>query len=190
MRLRAMNKIQATTIMAALFTLALSVVASTTPAHAQGPDFVITGTPTGQCINLGATASYTVTVSSLGGFQGTVQLEDSVDPNVVNGSSLSSIPSTVSVSAGHDSTFDLTASTTQSTPNQVYAITIYGLAGITVHSATVYLAFQPLCGATGGTVEPVNVIGALAPYVAIAASIVGLGVATSAQLYVKRRKTA
>jgi hypothetical protein len=172
-----------------MFAVAVSMLASTPLVRGQNPDFGITPTPLSQCIALGATASYSVTVSSLGGFQGTVQLDDNIDPNLANGPTLSPIPSSVSLSAGQNVAFDLTASTTQSTSNQVYAITINGLAGTTVHSATVYLAFQPLCGAAGGTVQPVNMIGLVTPYIGIAVAIVGLTAATATLLYVRRRKS-
>ncbi|SRR6266516_5683998 len=183
-----MKRIQTVLVTATLLTLATSLLGSILPTHAQDPDFSITGTPSGQCILLGESASYTFTVSSLAGFQGNVQLEDSIDPNVNNGPTLSSIPSNVNVAQGQSAAFDLTASTTQSTPNQVYAITVYGLSGAIVHSATVYLAFQPLCGAAGGAIQPVSVIGVMAPYFAIAVSMVGL-TATASLLYLRRRKT-
>jgi hypothetical protein len=118
-----------------------------------------------------------------------VVLDDSIDPNATNGPTLSPIPSSVNVSANQNSTFDLTVSTSQFTPPQVYAISIDGLSGYTVHSATIYLAFQPLCGAAGGTVEPVNIIGVIAPYAAMAAVIVGLSASTAALLYIRRRNS-
>jgi hypothetical protein len=184
-----LNRTHTLLITVALFALAASILASALPVHAQDPDFSISSTPTGTCINIGGTASFTITVSSLGGFQGTVQLDDSIDPNVANGPALSAIPSSVNVTPDQSATFDLTASTSQSTPNQVYAITVNGLSGVTVHSVTVYLAFQPLCGAAGGTVEPVNMIGVLAPIAGIAIAILGLTAATTALLYSRRRKS-
>jgi hypothetical protein len=184
-----LNRTHTLLITVALFALGTSVLASALPVHAQDPDFSISSTPTGSCINLGATTAYSITVSSLGGFQGTVQLDDSIDPNVANGPALSAIPSSVSVTPVQSATFVLTASTSQSTPNQVYAITINGLSGVTVHSVTVYLSFQPLCGAAGGTVEPVNMIGVLAPIAGIAIAILGVAAATTTLLYSRRRKS-
>jgi hypothetical protein len=173
---------------AALFALATLVFAFTSPVLAQGPDFNISSTPNGTCINLGSSTSYSITVSSLNGFEGNVALDISIDPNVANGPTLSPIPSSVSLTADQNVTFGLTASTSKSTPSQVYDITINGLSGDLVHSVTIYLAFEPLCGAAGGAVEPVNMISVITPYAGIAITIVGLTAATAALLYTRRRK--
>jgi hypothetical protein len=181
-----LNRIQTALVTATLFAIVASVLTLTAPVYAQSPDFNITANPTGQCVNLGDTASYTIKVSGQDGFQGTVQLDDSIDPNVSNGPTLSQIPSSVDVSPSDNATFTLTASTTQSTAKQVYAITINGLSGVLVHSVTVYLAFQPLCYTAGGAVEPVNVLAVISPYAGIALGIAGL--TTAAALLARRRR--
>jgi hypothetical protein len=149
--------------------LAATILASAPLVNGQTPDFNITADPSGQCIALGSSATYHITVSSTGGFSGQVQLEDSVVPSVNNGPSLSSIPSTVNVTPSQPATFDLTASTTSSTPSQVYTVTIDALAGTNVHSATAQLAFSPDCGTVGGVSAPVNGLSLAAPFIGIAA---------------------
>jgi len=158
-------KIHTLIVAVVLFALATATSASICPVQAKSPDYSIASAPVSTCISLGATASFTFTVSILGGFEGSVMLDDSIDPNVTNGPALSPIPSSVNLTSSQDATFDLTASTSQATSMQVYSITIDGLSGVTVHAITIYLAFQPLCYTADGAVVPQNSIGLVAPYV-------------------------
>src|SRR5712664_301303 len=162
-----MNKtylLVATTALLALMTS----LASLTPIHAQTPDFNIAAAPLQICVSPGEPASYLVTVSSTGGFQGNVELTDSIDPSPTNGPTLSPIPSTVSLTSGQSVTFTLTASTVQST--------------------TVYLTVRPACGSVGGSLVSVNSFGTLAPYAIIAATLVGAGAGTATLLYSRRTR--
>jgi len=171
-------------ITAALLVLATSL-ASMPSSHAQTPDFNITATPREICINPGEAASYVITISSTDGFEGNVELADTIDPNATDGPTLSPIPSDVGLTRGQAVTFNLTASTVQATPAGVYTITIIGATNATLHSATVYLTVQSACGAVGGKIVPMNRLGLLAPYSSIAFTVVGLAV--GATLFYARR---
>lgn len=154
--------------------LVATLVASSPLANAQSPGFNITADPTGQCIAPGSSATYQITVSSTDGFSGQVQLQDSIVPSVSNGPTLSSIPSTVNVTPSQNAIFDVTASTSSSTPPQTYTITIDGLSGITVNSASFQLAFGPDCGTVGGVSSSVNGLGLAAPFIGFAAIILAI----------------
>src|SRR3989442_18754 len=139
-----MNKTHLLVATAALLALMTSL-ASTSLVHAQTPDFNIAAAPLDICVSPGEAASYLVTVSSTDGFQGNVELADSIDPNATNAPTLSPIPSSVSLTSGQSVTFTLTASTVQATLEQDYAITIIGRTDVSVQSAKVYLTVRPAC---------------------------------------------
>src|SRR5713226_5632647 len=182
-----MNKTYLLVATAALLALMTSL-ASITPLHAQTPDFNIVAAPLNICVSPGEVASYLVTVSSTDGFQGNVELVDSIDPNPTNGPTLSPIPSSVSLASGQSVTFTLTASTVQATPELGYTITIIGGTDASVQSATVYLTVRPACGSVGGSLLPVNSIGLLASYAIIAATVLGAGAGTATLLYNRRTR--
>ena len=182
-----MNKTHILVTTAALLALMTSL-ASITPLRAETPDFNIAAAPLVICVSPGESASYLVTVSSTDGFQGNVDLVDSIDPNATNAPTLSPIPSSVSLTSGQSVTFTLTASTVQATPEQGYTITVIGGTDVTVHSATVYLTVRPACGSVGGSLAPVNSIGLLVPYAIIAATVVGAGAGTATLLYNRRTR--
>ncbi len=184
-----MLKVRTLLFAAALFALATSIIASAVPVRAESPDYSIASTPLSNCIVLGATASYHITVSSIGGFAGTVVLDANVDPNATNGPTLSPIPSSVNLTASQTVAFELTASTTKNTTRQVYTITVDGLSGYNAHWMTVYLAFQPLCGADNGVIIPVYGTAQLVAYASMAVALVSLTVVT-AIIYTRRLKPA
>src|SRR2546422_7086863 len=186
-RLREMNKTHLLVTTASLLALMTSL-ASTSLVHAQPPDFNIAAAPLDICVSPGESASYLVTVSSTDGFQGNVELADSIDPNPTNGPTLSPIPSSVSLTSGQSVTFTLTASTVQATLEQGYTITIIGGTDVSVQSATVYLTVRPACGSVGGSLVPVNGIGILAPYAIIAVTVLGAGAGTATLLYNRRSR--
>ncbi|OLE68978.1 hypothetical protein AUF78_13390 [archaeon 13_1_20CM_2_51_12] len=182
-----MNKTHFLVATAALLALMTSL-ASTSLVHAQTPDFNIAAAPLDICVSPGEAASYLVTVSSTDGFQGNVELADSIDPNATNAPTLSPIPSSVSLTSGQSVTFTLTASTVQATLEQGYTITIIGGTDVSVQSATVYLTVRPACGSVGGSLVPVNGIGILAPYAIIAVTVLGAGAGTATLLYNRRSR--
>jgi subtilase family serine protease len=109
----------ATRVVPALVALALA-----------SPDFSVSVTPTSQTVAPGGNTSYTVTVSALGGFSGTVNLSVSGLPA---GASASFNPNPLSVSGSGSSTLSITAGTTSG------SFTITGTSGSLVHSTTATL---------------------------------------------------
>ncbi len=168
----------------------IPLMAATLAVNAQSTDFAINSTPSILCVNPGVDAVSLVSVQSLGGFSGTVNLGDSIGPNGANAPTLSAIPSSVTLASGQTVSFSLTISTTTSTPNALYTITVSGLSGATIHQATVQLTVAAGCS-VGGTVLPtagLPLMGSFFAYgVAIAGlvGIVGVGLA----VYAFRRKT-
>jgi subtilase family serine protease len=98
----------------------------------QTPDFSVSVTPSSQTVTPGNSASYTITVASLGGFSGTVNLSASGLPS---GASASFSPASVSGSGSPS----LTVTTSTTTPAGTYTVTITGTSGTLTHTATVTL---------------------------------------------------
>jgi uncharacterized membrane protein len=97
------------------------------------PDFTLAATPGSQTVTQGANTSYTVTVSSVGGFNGNVALTLSGLPA---GAGYTFNPSSVAGSG----TSTLTVTTSSSTPTGTYTLTITGSSFPLRHSATITLA--------------------------------------------------
>jgi subtilisin family serine protease len=96
------------------------------------PDFSLSASPASQTVAPGASTSYTVTVTSTGGFTGTVTLSASGLPA---GASASFNPP--SVTGSGSSTMTVTTSST--TPTGTSTLTITGTSGTLVHTTTVTL---------------------------------------------------
>ncbi|HZR27441.1 MAG TPA: thaumatin family protein [Terriglobales bacterium] len=95
------------------------------------PDFTISATPSSQSVVQGKSASYTVSVNPLNGFNGSVALGISGLPS---GASASFNPA--SISSG---TSVLTVTTASATPAGTYTLTVKGTSGSLSHSANVTL---------------------------------------------------
>ncbi|MGA2867169.1 MAG: S53 family peptidase [Verrucomicrobiota bacterium] len=95
----------------------------------QNPDFSVSVTPTSQTVAPGSTASYTVTVASLGGFSDMVAFSASGLPSDASASF-----DPVSVSGSGSSTLTFASSI-----GGTYTITITGTSGALTHTATVTL---------------------------------------------------
>ncbi len=96
------------------------------------PDFSITTTPLTQSVTAGNSASYTVTVSAISGFTGSVALS-------VSGLPSGAIASFSSGSIAVPGSATLTISTAGSTPAGSSTITVTGISGSLTHSDTVTL---------------------------------------------------
>jgi hypothetical protein len=96
------------------------------------PDFSLTASPSSQTVVQGNSASYTVNVSAINGFNGTVALSASGLPA---GASAMLTPASV-IGAGAST---LTVATASSTPAGSYTVTITGTSGSLTHTATVSL---------------------------------------------------
>jgi len=97
------------------------------------PNFSLSGSPSSQNITIGGSTSYTIDVSSLNGFSGTVALSVSGLPaNASGGFS----PSSVSGGSG-TSTLNITTAT--NTPSGNYPLTVTGVSGDLTNTASVTL---------------------------------------------------
>lgn len=168
----------------------IAILAAGPVAHAQTSEFTLNATPSNLCVNPGVDAVSLVSVQSLGGFSGTVNLGDSIGPNVANAPTLSAIPSSVTLSSGQTVSFSLTISTTTSTPNALYTVTVSGLSGATIHQATVQLTVAAGCS-VGGTVLPTAGLSPVPSFFAYGVAIAGLVgiVGVGLAVYAVRRKT-
>jgi hypothetical protein len=176
------------TVSICLVTLA-SLLMATTVVHAQSPDFAITSTPSSLCVNPGVNGVAAITVQSVDGFTGTVNLASNIDPTVSNGPTLSPIPSSESLVAGQSVSFNLAISTSASTPLYTYTIQVSGLYGANFHQATVQLTVSAGCS-VGGVVLPAAGLapaGSFLVFGLIVAGLVGIVGATVA-VRVSRRK--
>jgi len=167
-----------------------ALMAATLAVHAQSTDFALNSTPSVLCVNPGVNAVSEISVQSLGGFSGTVNLGDSIGPNGANAPTLSPIPSSVTLASGQTESFSLTISTTTSTPNALYTITVSGLSGATIHQATVQLTVAAGCS-VGGTVLPTAGLSLVPSFFAYGVAIAGLVgiVGVGLAVYAVRRKT-
>ena len=168
-----------------------TLMLATAIVHAQSPDFSLSPSPSNLCVNPGVNGVATITLQSVNGFAGTVNLASSVDPSVSNGPTLSAVPSSEGLASGQSVSFDLSISTTTSTPLYTYSIRVFGLSGATFHQATVLLTVAAGCS-VGGVVLPTA---GLAPansylvYGLVIAGLVGIVGATLA-IGLSRRKPA
>lgn len=105
------------------------------------PDFIISISPPSQTVIAGGTAPYTVTLTSINGYTGTVNLTDNL--SVPSGSD-SFAPSSVSLGSGGTSTF--TVITNIATPANTYNFTVTGNDGTRSHSAIASLIVTAVAG--------------------------------------------
>ena len=168
-----------------------SLVMATTAAHGQSPDFSLSSSPSNLCVNPGVNAVAVVTLGSVDGFSGTVNLGANVDPSVTNGPTLSPIPSSETLGAGQSVSFNLDLSTTTSMPLYTYSVQVSGLSGGTFHRLVVQLTVAAGCS-VGGVVLPTTGLvqtNALMVSGLIVVGLVGIAGASLA-LYASRRKPA
>ena len=101
------------------------------------PDFSITANPVNLSIHRSSSGTSTITLSSLGGFSGTITVSSSVTPNTHHGPTASLSSSTVVLSSGGRSSVVLTISTAKNTPTGSYSVIVVGTTGSSSHSVTV-----------------------------------------------------
>ncbi len=106
------------------------IVNSSTP-----PDFSVSATPSSRTVRRGSSTTYTVTVTALNGFAGTVGLSVSGLPSR---SSASFSPTSVTGSG----TSTMTVRTDSKTPRGTYTLTIRGTSGSLAHTTPVTLIVQ------------------------------------------------
>jgi len=162
-----------------------SIMIATAVVHAQSPDFAFNATPSNLCVNPGVNGAAIITVQSVDGFAGTVNLASSVDPSVNNGPTLSPIPSSETLAPGQSVSFDLAISTTTSTPLYAYSIRVSGLSGATFHQTTVLLTVAAGCS-VGGVVLPTVGLAPTTSYMVYGLIIAGLVGIVGATLAIRR----
>jgi hypothetical protein len=167
-----------------------SLMLAATVVHAQSPDFAISATPSNLCVNPGVNAVTVITIQSVDGYAGTINLASSVDPTVSNGPTLSAIASSETLAAGQSVSFNLAVTTTTSTPLYTYSITVSGLSGSTFHQTIVQLTVSAGCS-VGGVVLPTAGLAPTSSYLVVGLVIAGLVgiVGATVAIYVSRRKT-
>ena len=165
-----------------------SLLLSGSIVHAQAPDFALSSTQSVLCVNPGIDAVSSISLQSVDGFAGTVTLGSSVQPAINNSPTLSSIPGSETLSAGQTIDFNLTISTTTSTPIYTYSIVISGFSG-SYHETTIYLTVASGCS-VGGVIVPTAGLAPVTSYIAYGLAITGLVgiVGASLAVYVSRRK--
>lgn len=127
------------TIIGVFLAVAVAAGGIRVEAAQSSPDFAIAISPTSQSIQRTAVASYTVTVTSLNGFDGSVTMTASGGPS---GTVLSGSPATPTLAAPGHAT--LTVTTTSITAIGPYTITVSGVSGRLKHSATTGLTVNPI----------------------------------------------
>jgi hypothetical protein len=111
-------------------------IVPTTPPPPPSPDFAVSATPSSRSVTQGSATSYSVTVSALNGFTGTVNLSVSGLPANTTGTF-----TPASVQSAGTSTLDVTTSAT--TPAATSTLTISATSGAVTRTATVNLTVTP-----------------------------------------------
>lgn len=97
------------------------------------PDFTFVASPSSRTVTRGNSTTYTITVTAVNGFAGTVTLSQTGAPSTVTFS-----PTTI---AGHG-TSTVTVTTRRNTTRKTYSIVLKGVSGSLSHTATVSLVVQ------------------------------------------------
>ena len=114
-----------------------SVTVIVSVSQSSTPEFYVSANPNGLALTPGTSATSTISMTSLGGFTGTVSISSVVSPN---GPSASLSPATVTLSAGGTGTSTLTVSTSSTTPTGSYEITVTAKSGNLTHTVTLSLS--------------------------------------------------
>ncbi|TMI55479.1 hypothetical protein E6H18_09070, partial [Candidatus Bathyarchaeota archaeon] len=100
------------------------------------PDFTMSVSPNPQTIQPGATATYTILMTSINGFSGTVSLQTPLMPCSTYCWSVN--PTVVNVPAGGNATSTLTITTTTGIKPGNYQLPVLGFSGSLSHQVTAY----------------------------------------------------
>ncbi len=110
------------------------------------PDFSITSNPSSLTFPQGASGpstTSTITLMSVGGFSGIVNLAAGISPS---GPIPSLSPMSVTISSGSPGTSTLTISTSSSTPSGTYSVKVNGTSGSIVHTTIIAVQVNALPG--------------------------------------------
>ncbi len=166
------------------FVIIASLIISVSVVKAQNSDFGVNANPSAFCVSPGLSAQSVVSVSSIGGFSGTVKLADSVIPTDSN-VTLSSIPQNETLGSGQTVSFNLSMFTSPSTPLNTYTVSVYGFSDTTFHAANIQLTVSSSCS-VGGIVVPTT-LGSIGSNLSLGIALAGLiGIAATSMVYVNR----
>ena len=117
------------------------------------PNFSVSSSPVSQSVTAGTSATYTTTITPMGGYTGNVTLSATGLPS---GATASFKPATVAVGASA-ATSTMTVATAASTATGVYPITVTATDGTLTNTAYPELTINPPCLAPTATGQKVTV---------------------------------
>lgn len=106
------------------------------------PDFSVSSSPASMNVTRGSSTSSTITLTSIGGFAGTVNLTTSISPNNGASPTLAINPNRVTLLSGGTGNSLLTINTTGTTSQGVYTIVVLGVSGTQANSVSITLTVQ------------------------------------------------
>jgi hypothetical protein len=145
----------ATKLLLAGLLLLLTAAGAAYAAQPAKPGITLQVSPASQSVERGKSASYTVSVTSTGGFVGTVTLSASGLPS---GASAGFAPASVALASGSTATSAMNVTTTSSTPVGSYTLTVTGVSGKISGTVTAGLTVNyPISGSFSMNVTPASV---------------------------------
>jgi len=106
------------------------------------PDFSITSSPSSMNVTRGSATSATLTLTSIGGFVGQVNLSTSISPSNGSSPTLTLNPNRVTLLSGGTGNAVLTVNTGAGTSLGAYTIVVLGLSGTQANSVSITLTVQ------------------------------------------------
>jgi len=106
------------------------------------PDFSIASSPSSMNVTRGSATSATLTLTSIGGFAGQVNLTTSISPSSGSSPTLTLNPNRVTLLSGGTGNAILTVNTTGGTLPGSYTIVVLGVSGTLANSVSITLTVQ------------------------------------------------
>ena len=106
------------------------------------PDFSITSSPSSTNVTRGSATSTTLTLTSIGGFVGQVNLTTSISPSNGSSPTLTLNPNRVTLLSGGTGNAVLTINTSGTTSRGIYTIVVLGVSGTLANSFSITLTVQ------------------------------------------------
>ena len=106
------------------------------------PEFSITSSPSSLNVTRGSSTSSTLTLTSIGGFAGQVNLATSISPSNGSSPTLTLNPNRVTLLSGGTGNAVLTINTTGTTSRGGYTIVVLGVSGTLADSVSITLTVQ------------------------------------------------
>ncbi len=106
------------------------------------PDFSISATPSPVNVTRGSATSSTITLTSIGGFAGTVSLTTSISPSSGSSPTLTLNPNRVTLLSDGAGNAVLAINTSGTTSRGIYTIVVLGVSGTLANSVSITLTVQ------------------------------------------------